>query len=74
MLTDQYGLELTTQSTAARDAYVAAVECLLGAGAGIESKFESAIALDPGFALAHSGYARSLAIYGRGSQARAAGM
>lgn len=72
MLTDRYGLELSTDSIAVRDAYVAAVDCLLAAGAGIEKQFETVIALDPSFALAHSGHARSLAMYGRGAQARAA--
>ena len=72
MMTDRYGLELSTDSTAARDAYVRAVDCMLAAGAGIEKSFEAVIALDPNFALAHAGYARSLAMYGRGPQARAA--
>ena len=72
MLTDRYGSALSTDATSAADAYVQAVDCMLAAGAGIEDKFESAIALDPTFALAHAGYARSLAMYGRGTQARAA--
>ena len=72
MLTDRYGLELSTRSTAARDAYVAAVDCMFAAGAGIEKKFRAAIALDPGFALAHAAYARSLAMHGRGIEARVA--
>ena len=74
MLFDRYGLELSTDSTAARDAYVTALDCMLAAGADIEKKFHSVIALDPGFALAHAGYARNLAIFGRGAEARAAGI
>ena len=51
MLTDRYGLELTTRSVAARDAYVAAVDRLLAAGAETEQAFAAVTALDPGFAL-----------------------
>ena len=72
MLSDRYGLELSTDSTAARDAYVTAVDCMLAAGVDIDKRFEAVIALDPGFALAHAGHARSLAIFGRGAEARAA--
>jgi len=72
MLTDRYGLEASTDSTPARDAYVSAVDCLFAAGADIERQFEAVIALDPAFALAHAAYARSLALHGRGAEARAA--
>jgi len=72
MLTDRYGLELSTHSTAARDAYVSAVDCMFAAGGGIERQFEAAIERDPGFALAHAGHARSLALCGRGVEARGA--
>ena len=71
MLTDRYGLEVTTTSVAARDAYVAAVDCLLAAGAEGEQAFAAVIALDPAFALAHAGRARCLAVYARGVEARA---
>jgi hypothetical protein len=72
MLTDRFGLELTTSSAAARDAYVAAVDRLLAAGAETEQAFCAAIELDPEFALAHAGRARCLALYSRGAAARAA--
>jgi hypothetical protein len=72
MLTDRFGLELTTISVAARDAYVTAVDCLLAAGADTEQAFAAAIALDPNFALAHAGRARCLALYARGPEARQA--
>lgn len=72
MLTDRFGLELTTTSVAARDAYVAAVDRLLAAGAETEQAFCAAIELDPDFALAHLGRARCLALYSRGADARAA--
>jgi tetratricopeptide (TPR) repeat protein len=72
MFTDRFGLELTTTSVTARDAYVAAVDRLLAAGAETEQAFAAAIALDPHFALAHAGRARCLALYGRGTEARQA--
>ncbi len=72
MLTDRYGLELTTGSPAARDAYVVAVDRLLESGAETESLFAAAAALDPNLALAHAGRARCLALYARGDEARAA--
>jgi hypothetical protein len=72
MLTDRYGCSLTTASADARDAYVAGVDLLLSANDGAEQQFRRAIACDEGFALAHVGLARSLQIYARGSEARAA--
>ena len=72
MLTDRFDLELTTTSAAARDAYVAAVDRLLAAGAETEQAFCAAIEVDPNFALAHIGRARCLALYSRGIEARAA--
>jgi Mg-chelatase subunit ChlI len=72
MLTDRFGLELSTASAAARDAYVAAVDRLLAAGAESEQAFAAVIELDPEFALAHAGRARCLALYARGPEARAA--
>jgi len=72
VLTDRYGLELSTASVEARDAYVAAVDCLLAAGAGGEPAFAAVTALDPAFALPHLGRARCLTLYGRGEEARAA--
>jgi hypothetical protein len=72
MLADRFGLELTTPSAAARDAYVAAVDRLLAAGAETEQAFCAVIELDPELALAHAGRARCLAVYSRGADARAA--
>ena len=72
MLTDRYGLELSTASAGARDAYVAAVDRLLAAGAETEQAFAAATDLDPGLAVAHAGRARCLALYARGPEARAA--
>jgi len=70
-MNDRYGLPLSTTSTAAADAYVRAVDALLGAGAGLIEGFESALRLDPAFALAEIGRARCLATYGIAAQARA---
>src|SRR5262249_51158932 len=52
---DRYGLALTTASAEARDAYVAGVDCLLAANAGVEQHFRRAIEADPAFALAQIG-------------------
>lgn len=68
---DRYGLDLSTASAAAADAYIAAVDNMLCAGADLCAGFETAIALDPGFALAEIALARCHAIYGRGAVANA---
>jgi len=60
MLTDRYGLPLSTVSSAARDAYVRASDLLLSAFPGAIDGFEASIAADPRFALAHSGKAQAL--------------
>ena len=72
MFTDRYGYEISAGSGEVRDAYVAAVDCLLAAGAQTEQAFAKVTDLDPGFALAFAGRARCLALYGRGPEARAA--
>jgi len=58
MLTDRYGLDLSTQSATARDAYVEACDLVLSANPGPGAAFDLAIAADPGFALAYAGKAR----------------
>ncbi len=60
MLTDRYGLALSTSSPAARDAYIEGVDLLLTFYPGAVAAFDRAIAADPGFALAHAGRARAL--------------
>jgi tetratricopeptide (TPR) repeat protein len=72
MLTDRYGYEVATVSDGARDAYVAGVDLLLAATEGAEQEFRRAIAIDEGFALAHAGLARTLQVYARMPEARAA--
>lgn len=72
MLRDRYGLVLSTNSAAARDAYVEAMDLFLGANAGAEQAFARAALEDPSFALAHAGRARALHMRGRGREAREA--
>ena len=71
MLTDRFGLPITTDSAQARDVYVAAVDRLLAAGDNAEQMFAVVTESEPGFALAHAGRARCLALYARGAEARA---
>lgn len=59
MLTDRYGLPLSTTVAAARDAYVEGVDLLLTVYPGAGAAFDRAIAADPKFALAHIGKARA---------------
>src|SRR5262249_2286704 len=64
MLTDRYGLALSTTSAAARDAYVEGVDLLLTVYPGAATAFDRAIAADPSFALALIGKARALQLSG----------
>lgn len=58
MLTDRFGLPLTTKSNAARDAYVAGVDRVLSADTGAVEHLSAALAADPDFAMAHAALAR----------------
>jgi tetratricopeptide (TPR) repeat protein len=69
MLTDRYGLPLSTTSSAARDAYIEGCEAKLTMYPGAIEAFDRAIAADPGFALAHA--ARAYALLDRGEAAAA---
>ena len=71
MLKDRYGNDVTTSSTAARDAYIVGTDLLLSASAGTEAAFKQAIAADDGFALAHIALARTLQVQGRGPEVKA---
>ena len=64
MLTDRYGLAVSTGSPAARDAYIEGVDLLLTVYPGANAAFDRAIAADPNFALAHIGKARALQLSG----------
>ena len=72
MLTDRYDLELTTDSSEARDAYVEAVDRMLAADGHVEDMLDAALAADPKFALAHAAQARQHQLMMRGKEARAA--
>lgn len=71
MLKDRYGYELTTASSAARDAYVLGSDRLLSGDAGIDAAFNDAIVADEGFALAHIALARTMQLLGRGPEVKA---
>ena len=70
MLTDRYGLPLSTTSSAARDAYVEGCEAKLTMYPGALEAFDRAIAADPGFALAHAAKAHVLLERGDAAAAR----
>jgi tetratricopeptide (TPR) repeat protein len=67
---DRYGLELTTSSPAAADAFAEAMDHALAGNARAEECFAQAAALDEGFALAHIGLARMLQFRGAAAAAR----
>jgi tetratricopeptide (TPR) repeat protein len=71
MLTDRYGLLLSTASDAARDAYVEGSDLALTFYPGAVRAYDRAIAADPGFALAHAGKAQVLLREGKIAAARA---
>jgi len=58
MLTDRYGLSLSTASAVARDAYVEGCDLALTFYPGSARAYDRAIAADPGFALAYAGKAQ----------------
>jgi tetratricopeptide (TPR) repeat protein len=60
MLSDRYGLPVSTSSPAALEAYDRGVRALLGFGADTAAAFGEAVAADPDFALAHAGLALAL--------------
>jgi len=69
---DRYGLDLSAGSSAVRDAYVAAVDCIFAATLGAEEHLGRAIAAEPEFALAHVALARAHFILAKVPEARAA--
>ena len=69
---DRYGLEVTTSSEEACNAYVAAVDRVLAADGHVENVLATAIQADPSFALAHAAIGRQHHLMGRGKDARAA--
>ena len=71
-LQDRYGLEVTTSSEEARNAYVEAVDRVLAADGHVENILAIAIEADPNFALAHAAIGRQHHLMGRGKDARVA--
>ncbi len=71
MLKDRYGNELSTTSTAARDAYLAGVDSLMSATPGMDAAFARSVEADENFALAHISLARAKQLLGRGHEAKA---
>src|SRR5215469_4633660 len=72
MLTDRYGLSLSTSSTDARDAYVDGCDLALTFYPGAPEAYDRAIAADANFALAYAGKAQVLMREGNVAAARAA--
>jgi tetratricopeptide (TPR) repeat protein len=68
---DRYGNDLSTASTAARDAYLAGVDSLMSATPGTDAHFQKAVEADEGFALGHISLARAKQLMGRGHEAKA---
>jgi hypothetical protein len=71
MVADRYGLRLSTTDRAGA-AYVAGVDALFAADVGAVEAFERAIGIDPDFALAHAGLARTHQVFGNRAPAKAA--
>jgi tetratricopeptide (TPR) repeat protein len=71
MLNDRYGLAVSTTSATARDAYVQGCDLYLRVYPGALAAFDSAIAADPGFALAFAAKARVQQLRGDIASARA---
>jgi tetratricopeptide (TPR) repeat protein len=71
MLTDRYGLTVSTASSSACDAYVEGCEAKLTAYPGAVEAFDRAIAADPRFALAYAAKAHALLEHGEAETARA---
>jgi hypothetical protein len=68
---DRYGLPLSTSSKSAAAAYREGIDLMLSAWPGAAEAFETAIAADPGFALAQAARARVHSLYAEGEAARA---
>ena len=70
MLTDRYGLAISTTQAAARDAYVDGCDLLFSGNPSPAKAFDTSIAADPDFALAHVGKARAHQLRGEMQAAR----
>lgn len=72
MLADQFGLPLSTASTAARDAYDQGCDRLLTLYPDFTAAFDQAVKADPGFALGHAAKANAHLMTGDPAAAQAA--
>jgi hypothetical protein len=72
MLKDRYGLPLSTTSSDARDAYVAAVDSMLCADPRADTQLAETLRADPDFALAHAAIARQHQLHGHAAEAQQA--
>ena len=70
MFRDRYGLEVSTSSVEAFDAYADAADRMLAADGRVAERLGDAIEADPNFALAHAALARDHHVNGRGKMAR----
>ena len=70
MLTDRYGLTVSTTSSVARDAYIEGCDLIFSGNLGPADAFQRAIDADPHFTLAHAGKARAHQLRGEASAAR----
>lgn len=71
MLTDRYGLAVSTTSQSARDAFVEGYDRLFMPLPTADAAFATAIAEDPNFVLAHLGAAQAAAMKGQVAQMQA---
>jgi len=60
MLTDRYGLAISTSSETAREAYIAGCDGVMAAWVGDKTHLMRAVEADPRFALAHAALGRAL--------------
>jgi tetratricopeptide (TPR) repeat protein len=72
MLTDRYGLAISTASPTAREAYVEGCDLLFSGYPSPVEAFDRAVAADPNFALANAGKARAHQLRGEMVAAREA--
>ena len=70
MLSDCYGLSLSTSSQIARDNYVMGADSILSAVPGAQAHLERTLEADPDFALAHIALARTMFLVAQVPQAR----
>jgi thioredoxin-like negative regulator of GroEL len=71
-MTDRYGLDISTGSDLAAEAYQRGVDLYLAGMAGVEEALQAAIAADPEFTPAHVALARNFQTFGHMSKAKAA--